>query len=194
MGLSQNHSILLFGAAVCFCVAGALSLLIGHPLIPGAGLSICVPGLSIRCEPDENGGQYVRCGRNQKVEDVPKGKICYKGALISSDMRLRSGKSQCVCMCKSQSWTNVKCTNGKTYASVAHGDCCLGGAGRCRQALEGSSDVSWSWWTEGVDFARVLIRSSLRQLCDFLRDHFTFPPSLDENSCCDRSTSSCNQC
>ncbi|BBN17486.1 hypothetical protein MPTK1_7g14920 [Marchantia polymorpha subsp. ruderalis] len=228
MVLKRNNSNLVLGAAVCFCVASAMSLLIGHVFISGAGSSICVPGLSIRCEPNDNGSQYVRCGRNQKVEDVPKGKMCYQGALISSDMRLRrsalipsdchkakslggnstkafdlkscscsalcTGKNQCVCMCKSQAWTNVRCTNGKTYASVAHGDCCLGGAGRCKQFLDGSSDIWWSWWTENVDFASVLIRSSFRQICDYLRDHFTFRPSLDENSCCTRSSSSCNQC
>ncbi|OAE31104.1 hypothetical protein AXG93_3794s1000 [Marchantia polymorpha subsp. ruderalis] len=142
MVLKRNNSNLVLGAAVCFCVASAMSLLIGHVFISGAGSSICVPGLSIRCEPNDNGSQYVRCGRNQKVEDVPKGKMCYQGALISSDMRLRrsalipsdchkakslggnstkafdlkscscsalcTGKNQCVCMCKSQAWTNVR--------------------------------------------------------------------------------------
>ncbi|BBN16657.1 hypothetical protein MPTK1_7g08260 [Marchantia polymorpha subsp. ruderalis] len=236
MALNTNTSCLCLGAIFCFLGTTAITLVLtlhvsGYSSGASPSVELCIPKLSIRCEPDDCGSMFVRCGRSEKRQEVPANKVCYNGALISTNSRMHnsgllphncrertshsrnsttkfdlkacncpalcSGSSRCTCYCKSGSAQKVTClVNGvkKTYANQAQADCCLG-SGNCASALQSKSrNFPWSWWTEAVEFGKIVIRSWLKRICDFMRERCTFPPPpLDADECC-AAQSGCNQC
>ncbi|KAL2612120.1 hypothetical protein R1flu_023812 [Riccia fluitans] len=216
-----------FGVAVCFLLSTSIICALfaySHvSFYPGPDSALCVPMFSIRCEPSDCGNLYVRCGRNQKRQEVPADRVCFRGALIPVASRMHSsgllphkckertfqarnstvkfdlkscpcqqctGMLECVCWCRASGGQTQRCANsGKTYRNAKQAQCCQKDC-KLMTTNGDEKEVSASIlfyrikWNEALDLLHVLFSSSLRKVCDFTRKRFTFPLTLEVESCC----------